>query len=97
MQLNTVPETTERPAANATLWDVKACAKFLGKSPRWLWSAITRRPEEGGSIPHVRVGASPRFFPEDIAAWVRAGCPPAATFAECRAADDRRQRRANCN
>ena len=65
----------------ASMWTVKECAAYLKKSPRWLWSAMTRRPEEPGSVPHVRVGASPRFFPDDIAAWVRQGCPPAATFA----------------
>jgi hypothetical protein len=76
------------------LWSMKEFATYLRRSTRWLWSAITRRPEEPGSIPHVRIGASPRFFPEDIAAWVRAGCPPAATFAEWNAADEKRQKRA---
>ncbi len=72
----------ENSSTPAPLWNVKQCAAYLGKSPRWLWSAITRRGEEPGSIPHVRIGNAPRFFPDDIAAWVRAGCPPAATFAE---------------
>ncbi len=53
------------------LWSTKECATYLRRSPRWLWSALTRRPEESGSIPHVRIGSSPRFFPDDIAAWVR--------------------------
>ncbi len=39
-------------------------------------------------------GASPRFFPDDIVAWVRAGCPPAATFAQWNAAEEKRQKRA---
>ncbi len=76
------------------LWSVKDCAAFLQRSRRWLWSALTRRPEEAGSIPHVRIGASPRFFPADIAAWVRAGCPPAATIAEWNAVEQKRQKRA---
>jgi hypothetical protein len=76
------------------LWTIKECAAYLRRSRRWLWSALTFRPEQLGSIPHVRIGASPRFFPEDIAAWVRAGCPPAATFAEWSAAEQKRQKRA---
>ena len=78
-----------------TLWCVKQCSGFLGKSPRWLWSALTRRPEEPGSVPHVRVGKTPRFFPDDIASWVRAGCPPAATFTEWQTAEEKRRNRAH--
>lgn len=83
------PAVTTAPA----LWDVPACAEFLGKSPRWIWSALTRRPEEAGSIPHVRVGSSPRFFPDEIAAWLRAGCPPADTFADWRVAEEKSRKR----
>jgi len=72
------------------LWDAKACAAYLGKSSRWLWSAIKLRPEEPGSVPHVRIGKSPRFLPRDIEAWVRQGCPPAATFAEWNRAQEKR-------
>src|SRR5436189_3642501 len=66
----------------ATLWDARACATYLGKSPRWTWTSICKRPDEQGSIPHVRVGASPRFIPADIEKWVRQGCPPVSTFNE---------------
>ena len=68
----------------STLWNVPRCAEFLGKSPRWLWSALKNRANEPGSVPHVRIGASPRFIPTDIEEWVRQGCPPAATFAAWR-------------
>ena len=78
-----------------TLWNAAQCAQYLGKSPRWLWSALTRRAEEPGSVPHVRIGKTPRFFPDDIAAWVRAGCPPAATFAEWIAAEEKHRSRAD--
>ncbi len=81
-------------SGKTTLWSVPDAAKYLQKSPRWIWSALTRRPDEPGSIPHVRVGSSPRFFPDDLAAWVRAGCPPAATFAKWNAAEQKRQKRA---
>ncbi len=90
--MNKVQDTA--PDSKVALWSVKDCAAYLKKSPRWLWSALTRQAIESGSIPHVRIGSSPRFFPDDIAAWVRAGCPPAATFAEWRAAEEKRQKRA---
>lgn len=76
-------ETSEN-SGTAALWDVRACATYLKKSPRWLWSALHCQPGEKGSIPHVRVGASPRFIPTDIEEWVRQGCPSAATFTEWR-------------
>ncbi|GMV83685.1 MAG: hypothetical protein AMXMBFR7_48690 [Planctomycetota bacterium] len=36
------------------------------------------------------VARAPRFFPDDIAEWVRQGCPPAATFAQWKSADRKR-------
>jgi hypothetical protein len=89
-----LPKTdTERPVVVEALWDVRACAVFLRKSPRWLWSALKNRPDEPGSVPHVRVGATPRFVPADIENWVRQGCPPAATFADwCRLGEKRTRR-----
>ena len=77
-----------------SLWTVKECAAYLKRSPRWLWSAIVQPAEQAGSIPHFRIGSAPRFFPDDITAWVRAGCTPAATFAEWNAAEQKRQKRA---
>jgi hypothetical protein len=55
-----------------------------------MYSAIRTRAEEPGSIPHSRVGDTPRFVPEDIREWVRVGCPPAATFAEWQRADKKK-------
>jgi len=55
------------------LWTVKECAAYLHKSPRWLWREIAR-----GNVPHVRVGQTPRFIPQDIAEWVHSGCPKPA-------------------
>jgi hypothetical protein len=77
------PTSTNTPSINvAALWSVTECARFLGKSPRWILSAIARRPADKGSIPHVRIGKSPRFFPNDIVEWVRLGCPPAEVLVE---------------
>ena len=81
------------PLAVSGLWNVKQCAHYLGKSSRWLWSALVKRPDEAGSVPHVRIGSSPRFLPEDMVAWVRQGCPPAATFAEWHASEQKRKSR----
>ena len=75
------------------LWDVKACAAYLLRSPRWVWACLTRRPEEAGSIPHVRLpGGAPRFVPGDVAEWVALGCPPAATFKAWQDAAKKRNR-----
>jgi len=74
------------------LWDVKACARYLCRSERWVWSALRHRPEDAGSIPHVRIGRSPRFFRDDIAAWVRQGCPPAATLGQWQDAERKAQK-----
>ena len=82
------------PVLTDTLWSVKECAAYLRRSPRWVWSALVVPASNAGSIPHVRIGASPRFFPADVMAWVRQGCPPAATFAEWNVAEQKRQKRA---
>jgi predicted DNA-binding transcriptional regulator AlpA len=84
-----MPTPNSAPANDAPepLWDVNACAQYLGRSPRWVWAALRRRPDDAGSIPHVRIGRSPRFFPDDIAAWVRQGCPPAAMLAQWQEAE----------
>ena len=95
MMNRTASAPPEAPISNAdTLFTVAEAARFLKKSPRWLWSAIRRRPDEPGSVPFFRIGSSPRFFPADLAAWIRAGCPPAATFAEWQDAEKKRQNRA---
>ena len=52
-----------------------------------------RTAHEPGSIPHVRIGSSPRFLPSDLEAWVRTGCPPAADFAEWHRVEEKKIRR----
>jgi hypothetical protein len=63
-----------------TLWTVWEAASFLNKSRRWVFSKLKLRPDQKGSLPHVRVGGGARFEPGVIRDWVRAGCPPAARF-----------------
>jgi len=87
-----MPEN-DSAAHAAPLWDVDACASYLNKSRRWIWLMIARTPEQPGSIPHVRIGRSPRFIPDDIVDWVRGGCPPAAVFRQWQAAEEKRCRR----
>jgi hypothetical protein len=66
------------------LWSVSECAAFLHRSRRWVYRALIRPADQKGSIPHVRVGRAPRFFPEDIIAWVRRDCPPASFMQDVR-------------
>jgi len=71
------------------LWCVRDAARFLRRSPRWVWQAVARAPEERGSIPHVRLPGrrgGVRFVPEEIHSWLAAGCPPAGDFYKMREA-----------
>jgi excisionase family DNA binding protein len=63
------------------LWTVDELARFLNMSGRWVRKRLCYRPEEQGSIPHVRFGRTPRFDPTEIRAWVQAGTPPASDWA----------------
>ncbi|MBE7461920.1 MAG: hypothetical protein HS116_00375 [Planctomycetes bacterium] len=78
------------PDTSTSLWRAQDCAAYLRRSPRWLWAQLSRPADQPGSIPHVYVGRTPRFFPDDIAEWVRQGCPPAATFAQWQASQSKR-------
>jgi hypothetical protein len=81
------------PTVDASaLLTVKELAAFLRKSARWVWYNLKRREDEPGSIPHVKLGKSPRFIFEDVQAWVAAGFPPAATFKAWRELESRRRR-----
>lgn len=64
------------------LWTVRDVARYLARSDRWVWSGLRHPDTEKGSIPHQRLppGGTPRFDPEEIKEWVRAGCSPVATF-----------------
>ena len=62
------------------LWTLKEAGEYLQKGKRWMQYACQTPANEKGSIPHVRLGRSPRFDPEIIRQWLLAGCPPAETF-----------------
>ena len=100
MSMNETPVTPSNDAPElsggiAPLWRVPDAARFLGLSPRWVWRALTKRPEEQGSIPHARIGSSPRFVPEHVRQWVLDGCPPAATFQQWLEAKEKQRKRAS--
>jgi len=96
-QQKAVPQTeslgqgTEGHLTVQSLWTAKDAARFLRKSVRWLFYALRVPSTEPGSIPHVKLGRSPRFDPLTIAAWVSAGCPPAAVFASWQEAERRKR------
>ncbi|GEM_PF-5005336 len=63
------------------LWRIRDLARYLARSERWISDALRREETTIGSIPVLRLpGGAPRFDPEEIQAWVKAGCPPVATF-----------------
>lgn len=49
----------------AGLWDVKRAAKYLSKSPTWVY-----REAESGRLPFRRIGRTLRFIPSELRAWV---------------------------
>ena len=75
------PSAALLPGGVAPLWKIKELCVFLGRKRRWAEYAIKIPDTQVGSVPHVRVGRSPRFDPETIREWALAGCPPAADFA----------------
>lgn len=65
------PSARKTPhAQDALLIDSKAAAKALGIGERTLWG-LTRCD----AIPVRRVGRLVRYCPEELRAWVAAGCP----------------------
>lgn len=65
-----VPTAPDRPAAG--LWTVEDVAAFLKCGVRSVW----RLRDNGSLPPAVKLGASTRWRPDDIARWVATGCKP---------------------
>lgn len=59
----------ERPL----LIDAKHAKALLGIGERQLWVLSNRR-----AIPSFKIGKSRRYCPDELRAWVRAGCPTEA-------------------
>ena len=82
MSTEALQETAPKAGCEA-LWTVKDVAKYLQRSPRWVWGCLTHRPDESGSIPHIRLPGktpSPRFVPDEVRDWAALNFPPARDF-----------------
>jgi hypothetical protein len=74
---------------NHSLWSIEEAGVFLKKSVRWIQYAMTKPADDPGSIPYIKIGKKPVFFPDALAEWVARGCPPAVAV-KARAIADRR-------
>jgi hypothetical protein len=73
-----VDELTERqnptpPGPDLLLIDAKAARVVLCMGERTLWVLSNRR-----AVPSYKIGKSRRYCPDELRAWVRAGCPTEA-------------------
>ncbi len=59
-------ETADADSIAEGLWDATDVARYLKMSKSWVYHASER-----GELPHVRIGASLRFDPSAIRAWLR--------------------------
>ncbi|MEK6704070.1 MAG: hypothetical protein AABZ53_17575 [Planctomycetota bacterium] len=65
------PTSQATPTASAPfLIDAVAARKLLCMGVRRMWSLSIC-----GAIPSKKIGKSRRYCPEELRAWVRAGCP----------------------
>lgn len=55
------------------LIDAKSACVLLRMGERQLWVLSNRR-----AIPSFKIGKSRRYCPDELRAWVRAGCPTEA-------------------
>lgn len=66
-------DTTSPTTTVPLLIDAKAACALLCMGERRLWVLSNCR-----AIPSFKIGKSRRYCPEELRAWVRAGCPTAA-------------------
>ena len=71
------PSTMPTDPTPLMLRGLKAGCRLTGLGERLLWSLVNRN-----AIPHRRVGRALMFVPEEVAAWVAAGCPTDANAAD---------------
>lgn len=62
--------SNDTPDSTRLLIDTRAACVALALSPRTVWSLTNRR-----AIPSCRVGRAVRYCPDELRAWVAAGCP----------------------
>jgi len=58
------------PETEPLLIDSKAASALLGIGARRLWSLTNC-----GAIPSRKIGRSVRYAPDELRAWIAAGCP----------------------
>jgi hypothetical protein len=68
---------TITPSTPPLLIDAKAACALLCMGERRLWVLSNCR-----AIPSFKIGKSRRYCPDELRAWVRAGCPTDAGAAE---------------
>ena len=68
--MNNLPNT---PGAAPFLIDAQAVCVLLCMGERRLWQLSNCR-----AIPSFKIGKSRRYCPEELKAWIRAGCPTEA-------------------
>ena len=89
------------PGNVAPLWTVRDVARFLARSERFIWEALSADPQKAGSLPYIRIPGgrgcrgegSPRFVAAEIQSWVKNGCPPAAVFRSWQEAEKKSKRK----
>ncbi len=66
-----MPSNTNTPTTTAPLLiDAKAAAALLCMGERHLWMLSNCR-----AIPSFKIGKSRRYCPDELRAWILAGCP----------------------
>jgi excisionase family DNA binding protein len=56
---------------------ISAACRLTGLGERTVWLLVNRN-----ALPHHRVGRAVMFVPEEVAAWIRLGCPTQANAAD---------------
>lgn len=79
IQNQQLPQQPAQPP-QPQLWTVSDAAAYLRKSESWVWQAVRTPQEQAGSIPHAKLGKSPRFIPEKLQKWAASGFPAVAEF-----------------
>lgn len=74
MASDSTPPTTPAPMM---LRGIRAGCQLTGLGERTVWLLTNRN-----ALPHRRVGRAVLFIPDEVAAWIRAGCPTEAGAAE---------------
>jgi hypothetical protein len=70
MEVRAMRELPDVPGAAPLLIDAKVACALLCMGERQLWVLSNCR-----AIPSFKIGKSRRYCPDELRAWIRAGCP----------------------